>query len=104
MSHETLDLCCNPVGMKDEDMALDRCPRHEYDDDDIDRSVDEHPNTAEGRRCRRGHTRLKVIQVPDDIGDFVDETEGDHENDHVVVDSDAKCSLHEQVIEHEGRA
>ena len=95
MKEEALHPGGDPVSVKDENVPFDRCPGHEKGDDDVERGVDEHPNTAEGRGRRDGCASTVEVNIPDDVGDLVEETERKHKNHEVVVDCIAKCSLSE---------
>ena len=103
VNEEALGLRGDPVGMKDEDVSLDRCPGHEDGNDHVERGVDEHPDAAESRAGRDWSAGAEKMDIPSHVGQFVDKPEGDHENDDVIVRRRAKRPLDEQVVEHEDR-
>ena len=91
----------HPLVVKDENVSLDSRPAKQRDVRRVTAIVEVVGEEIEDGRLYPGHSIANMIQIPRDVGEFIDEIDEKKNDDDMIVESTAKCSIEEKVVEDE---
>ena len=101
MDEETLLSGCSPSIMKDQSEPFNGRPGKENRLCDMNAPVDECPNDIKGRWSFLHTSRSVAEEHPWVDSHFANETMQTKENNHMIVQGIAKCSIEEKMTENE---
>lgn len=98
---QTSSKCAHQIGVKDQNVSFDRCPKHQRDRTVPNPIVDELPQETKRRREERNVCGDGVTHGQGQIDGQVDQIVDQQTDDHVVMKSTTSVFMHQNMIHDE---